>query len=90
MSISYTAPFEVEAEHFVWKRRGESFGLLLRLIGKVRNGLWRKSSEGEMVFIELARRFIVHFMIFEFSFLCCAFPVSDVFFCSVYRNRIFG
>ena len=23
-----------------------------------------------MVFIELARRFIVHFMIFEFSFLC--------------------
>lgn len=36
----------------------------------MRNGLWRKSSEGEMVFIELARRFIVHFMIFEFSFLC--------------------
>lgn len=33
-----------------------------------------------MVFIELARRFIVHFMIFEFSFLCCAFPVSDFFF----------
>lgn len=33
-----------------------------------------------MVFIELARRFIVHFMIFEFSFLCCAFPVSAVFF----------
>lgn len=46
----------------------------------MRNGLWRKSSEGEMVFIELARRFIVHFMIFEFSFLCCALPVSDVFF----------
>lgn len=40
-----------------------------------------------MVFIELTRRFIVHFMIFEFSFLClcislfcCAFPVSDFFF----------
>ena len=40
-----------------------------------------------MVFIELTRRFIVHFMIFEFSFLClcvslfcCVFPVSDFFF----------
>lgn len=39
-----------------------------------------------MVFIELTRRFIVHFMIFEFSFFvfvclfCCVFPVSDFFF----------
>jgi len=47
-----------------------------------------------MVFVELARRFIVHFMIFEYSvFVCftvllCA-PSSD-FFCSVYRYRIFG